>query len=86
MMSTSPNTQHPDDPTQRFYAWATDEFGEVEGVKLFRALLAVQSIHRSVFIHGDFISARIRMLDIAMLFPDVGQLPAFPASHSASPE
>jgi len=67
------------DKLQLFSWWAEDHFGKVEGARLLRAVLHAERLERAIQQHGDFVQARQSLLDIAMLFPEAAQMPAFPA-------
>lgn len=66
------------DKDQLFFWWATDNFGEVEGRRLYKGVLEAERIMRSIQTHGDFVTARQSLLNIAMLFPDASTLPCAP--------
>lgn len=59
-----------------FYTWLTDNYGEEEGQRLYRAALWAMDFNRSLYEWGDFSRARGYLLNIAVDLPDAGKMPA----------
>ena len=61
---------------QLFFEWATETHGDDEGKKLYQAYLEVQRCTRLMSVHGDFVAIRQSLLQVAMAFPNVGEMAA----------
>lgn len=63
---------------QLFFEWATENFGDEEAGLLYGAHLNIQRFNRQMSLHGDFEGARQSLLNIAIIFPNVGAMSVGP--------
>ena len=61
-----------------FYEWATEMYGEVEGVKFLIAMQVAQRFNRLLYTDGNFADARKALLQIAKGLADEVDIPATP--------